>query len=84
INSEKLPVDIDSWSGNDIAYALRHIPDNPAYNANIRQLMHVAYKLAAERTDVFRTALVRNTDIIAREVEENLFERHIKRLFITK
>ncbi|MCD6346026.1 MAG: hypothetical protein J7L96_01265 [Bacteroidales bacterium] len=84
INSEKLPVDIDSWSGNDIAYALRHIPNNPAYNANIRQLMHVAYKLAAERGNDFYDALKKNATIIAREVEENLFERHIKRLFITK
>ena len=43
--------------------------------------MHVAYKLAAERGDEFRQALKRNELIIAREVEENLFERHIKRLF---
>ncbi|MBT3242282.1 MAG: hypothetical protein HN352_03965 [Bacteroidetes bacterium] len=81
IKKEDLPQNIDKWSSEETSAAFRHIPDNSSYNPSMRQLMHVAYKLAAERGDEFRQALKRNELIIAREVEENLFERHIKRLF---
>lgn len=81
IDASILPVDIDDWTGEQIAQAIRHIPENPAYNSSMRQLFHVAYKLAAERGSEYLDALMKHKEIIAQQVEENLFDRHIKRLF---
>jgi hypothetical protein len=72
---------IDKWTGAQIAASLRHIPENSSYNPGMRQLMHVAYKIAAEKGDEYINAVQRNIEVIGRQVEENIFERHIKRLF---
>ena len=81
IDSTKLPADIDDWSGEKIADTLRHVPDNPAYNNSMRQLIHVGYKLAAEKGDSYLQLLKDNEDIIGQQVEENIYDRHITRLF---
>lgn len=81
IDASKLPVEIDDWTGEQIAQAIRHIPDNPAYNSSMRQLFHVGYKLAAERGSEYLDALKKHKGIIAQQVEENLYDRHLKRLF---
>ena len=83
IDPSKLPHPslINTWTAEQYADSIRHIPDNKDYNLNIRQLLHVAYKLAAEKGDEYLDAIRRNQEVIAKEVEENIFERHIKRLF---
>jgi len=81
IDASKLPLEIDNWTGDQIAQAIRHIPDNPAYNSSMRQLFHVGYKLAAERGSEYLDALLKHKMIIAKQVEENLYDRHLKRLF---
>lgn len=70
------------WDGPALAAALRHDPTCTAYNPNFRQLLHVAYKVAAEMGPRFIAALERHADVIARNVAENLYDRHIRRLFI--
>lgn len=74
-------VEVSGWTGQMLAGSLRHIPGHPNYNPNMRQLLHVTYKLAAEKGERFRASLITNSSLIARQVEENLFDRHIKRLF---
>ena len=71
-----------NWTGPEFAGALRHIPENPAYNPNFRQLMHVAYKLAAEMGPRFQALLRNNRELIGSCVEENIWERHLMRLFL--
>jgi len=82
IDLAKLPVpeDVAAWSGRKIADALRHIEGHADYNPSFRQLLHVGYKVAAEYGKEYTDALVANKDIIARQVIDNLVERHIKRL----
>jgi hypothetical protein len=75
------PDTVDGWSGAKYAGTLRHIPGNPEYNPNFRQLIHVGYKVAAELGDEYYAVLAKYAGIIAQNVEENIFERHIKRLF---
>jgi len=84
IDESKLPsaMEVKGWTGEEFASALRHIPDNPQYNPNLRQLVHVAYKLAAERIDAFNAYLEEHSDIVGKCVLENLYERHAKRLFV--
>jgi hypothetical protein len=83
INPEGLPSPdtVDGWNGTRFADTLRHIPGNPDYNANFRQLIHVGYKVASELGEEYHQHLVKYADIIGRHVEENIFDRHLKRLF---
>jgi tagaturonate epimerase len=83
IDPKHLPTfgEVNGWTGVQLANALRHIPGHPEYNPHFRQLMHVAYKLAAERGDTYLDLLEKHKDIVGQQVTENIYDRHIKRLF---
>lgn len=83
IDRRQLPAPGDFRSGKEYADALRHDPDNPSYNPDFRQLMHCAYKLAAERDEEFFALLEKNRERIEENVTHNLFERHLKPLFLS-
>ena len=68
--------------GMDGLDALRHVQSNPAYNLHLRQLLHVGYKVAAQMGDRYYNALKKYEDDVARNVTTNLWERHIKPLFL--
>jgi hypothetical protein len=84
INTSLLPAaeEVESWDSEKYANTLRHIPDHPDYNPNFRQLMHVAYKLAAKLESHYTDALKQHSRIIGEQVETNILERHIKRLIL--
>ncbi len=69
------------WSSEKFANTLRHIPGHPDYNPNLRQLIHVGYKVAAEMGERYTSLLKLHKDIIGQCVEENIYDRHLKRLF---
>lgn len=75
------PEQINEWTGDQLANALRHIPGHAEYNPHFRQLMHVAYKLAAEAGETYLNLLEKHKDIVGKQVTENIFDRHIRRLF---
>ena len=83
IKDNELPTttEVNDWIGEKFASTLRHIPGHPDYNPNFRQLIHVGYKVAAEMGDDFTDLLKKNAEIIGECVEENIYERHLKRLF---
>jgi len=76
------PEAVGRWDGRMFADALRHDPSCPRYNPNFRQLLHVAYKLAAEMGPRYLTALEDHEQVIAENVSENLYRRHIQPLFL--
>jgi hypothetical protein len=84
IDKRKLPTAeaVNSWKSEQYVAALRHDQKNPAYNPSFRQLLHVSYKVAANMGDRYYSALKKHEAVIARNVTENLFERHIKPLFL--
>lgn len=84
INPGRLPKpdSVMTWSSAEYVNALRHIQSEKCYNRDFRQLLHVAYKVAAERGAEFTQALRQYADYIAPNVTENLFERHIAPLFL--
>jgi hypothetical protein len=84
INPAELPTaeQVNTWDGQNFASALRHDQSCEQYNPNFRQLLHVAYKIAAEMGTRFSDALKKNEDIIAQNVSENIFERHIRPIFM--
>jgi tagaturonate epimerase len=73
--------EVNSWSGEKFANTLRHIPGHPDYNPNFRQLIHVGYKVASEMGPVFTGLLKEHKEIVGQCVEENIYERHLRRLF---
>jgi hypothetical protein len=76
------PETVKSWDGSRFARTLRHNQDDSFYNPNFRQILHVGYKIAAEMGNRFLDALNHNEESIARNVSENLLERHIRPLFL--
>ena len=76
------PEDVERWDEEAFASALRHNLSCERYNRNFRQLLHVAYKIAAEMGERYFNALAKYEDIIARNVTENIYERHIKPVFM--
>lgn len=83
IRTELLPRGdrVKKWSGEEFASSIRHIPWNASYNPSMRQLIHVAYKLAAIRMDEYVRLLERHKEIVEESVYANLYNRHICRLF---
>lgn len=84
IDKEKLPTPevVDLWSSAEYADALRHNQACNKYNANFRQLLHVAYKIAAEMGEDYLNALEKHEKVIAEQVAKNIYQRHIKPIFI--
>ena len=84
IDKSKLPSAeiVNAWTGAQLANAIRHIPSHPEFNANIRQLLHVSFKLAAKAGARYTDLLKANEDIVAKNVTENIYERHMRPLFI--
>jgi len=83
IDGSKLPSveEVNGWTGEKFANTLRHIPGHPDYNSNFRQLIHVAYKVAAEMGSSYTSLLEKYADVIGSCVEENIYDRHLRRLF---
>lgn len=75
------PGEVRRWSGQEFVAALRHDPTSPAYNPHFRQLLHVAFKVAAEMGPAYLQALDAHAGVIGPLVTENLLERHIQPLF---
>jgi hypothetical protein len=83
IDPARLPsaAEVSDWDGPRFAAALRHDPACPHFNPHLRQLLHVAFRLAAEAGARYLALLDANRAIVAHEVTINLLDRHIKRLF---
>ena len=75
---------VSDWSGRKFAASLRHVPGNEDYNPNMRQLIHVAYKLAALKMEQYYKLLEANEKTVSKCVFENIYDRHICRLFDIK
>jgi tagaturonate epimerase len=82
IDKSKLPGAriVNDWSSQQFVSALRHDQKNPLFNPSLRQLLHVSFKVAAKLGDRYFAALKKHEAVIAKNVTENLFERHMKPL----
>jgi hypothetical protein len=72
------------WNSDKFSDSLTHTPGSPDYNPDMRQLIHVAYKLAAIRKNDYFRLLEKNEQTISKCVYENIYNRHICRLFDIK
>jgi tagaturonate epimerase len=84
IRDAKLPSaeEVNGWTSEQFTSALRHDQSNPGYNPDLRQLLHVGFKVAAMLGDTYLDALKANREVVAKNVTGNLLERHMKPLFL--
>jgi hypothetical protein len=84
IDRAKLPTpeEVDKWTSEQYTSALRHDQKNPAYNPSFRQLLHVGFKVAAKMGERYTKELDQHEDVIAKNVTTNLWDRHVKPVFI--
>jgi hypothetical protein len=84
IASDKLPspTAVNNWTADEYTAALRHEPACPQFDPNVRQLLHVGFKVAAKMGDRYLRMLEECEESISRNVTGNLFARHIKPLFL--
>jgi hypothetical protein len=73
--------DVMQWDGKKFAESIRHVPGNKVYNPNMRQLLHVSYKLAATNIKDYFSLLELNKQTVSECVFENIYKRHICRIF---
>ena len=76
------PDEVRGWSPEQFTSALRHVPANQAFNPSFRQLLHVAFKVAAKKGGRYLRLLEANEAVVARNVTENLYQRHIVPVFL--
>jgi hypothetical protein len=86
IDRSKLPssADVAAWTSEQYVAALAHDPGRATFNSSLRQLIHVGYKVAAERGSRFRSALDQAREAVAARVTANLWEKHLAPLFVGK
>ncbi len=84
IDAAKLPSPevVKGWSSEQFVSALRHDPANPAFNSSLRQLVHVGFKIAAQMGDRYLNMLKTCESSVSRNVIGNLYDRHLKPLFV--
>ncbi|MGA2661770.1 MAG: tagaturonate epimerase family protein, partial [Verrucomicrobiota bacterium] len=84
IDANRLPsgAAVNGWNADQFVSALRHEQTNRAYNPHLRQLLHVGYRVAAKMGARYLDALTEHEASVARNVTANLFDRHIKPLFL--
>jgi hypothetical protein len=76
------PGEVRGWSSEQYTSALRHVRGAAAYNSSLRQLLHVGFKVAARMGPRYTDLLEANETVIAKNVTENLFGRHIAPVFL--
>jgi len=89
IDPAKLPSPdaVRGWSSSQYTSALRHRTlrhrrGSAAYNSSLRQLLHVGFKVAAKMGKQYTDLLEANEAVIAKNVTENLYDRHIAPVFL--
>jgi hypothetical protein len=84
IDTAKLPsLDVvRDWTSEQYTSALRHERGTAEYNPSLRQLLHVGFKVAAKMGSRFLNLIEANEATIAKNVSENLYNRHIAPVFL--
>ena len=84
IDKAQLPpaAEVAAWDGARLSRAIVHEQTSPDFNPHVRQLFHVAFKLAAEAGPKFTDLLKQHDKSVGAVVTGNLWERHLKPLFL--
>jgi len=72
--------EIDDFSQQKLAGMLVHNTENKLYNVDLRQLLHLSYKLPAENLSNYYSLLEKHEEVIAEQVTKNIY-RHLRKVF---
>ena len=76
------PAELRGWTPAQFVEALRHDQGARRYSTDLRQFIHVSFRIAAEAGERYREMLRACRSTIEQNVTHNLYDRHIKPLFI--
>jgi len=84
IDRAKLPpaAAVEKWTSEQYVRALRHEPAGKDYNRHLRQLLHVGFKIAARKGPRYLDLIRANHAVVAKNVTGNLFDRHLRPIFL--
>ena len=84
IDRRKLPssAEFANWSAERVVGAIRHVPGDEGFSPDIRQLLHIAFKLAAQAGRRYTNLLKAHEEVVAKNVTANIYQRHMKPLFL--
>jgi len=84
IDRKKLPdpLKVKNWNSGEFVNALKHDQSCAQYNTSFRQLVHIGFKVAAEMGNRYTSALVASQKEINAGVTENIYERHLRPIFL--
>jgi hypothetical protein len=86
IDAAKLPHPsvVNRWTSEQYLNALRNNRQCAEYNPSLRQLIHVGFKIAAKLGRRYLDMVDACEESIARNVTTNLYERHLRPLFLAE
>jgi hypothetical protein len=76
------PAAVDGWSAEELVGTLAHEPSCPRYSIHFRQMVHISFRLAAEKLPQYLALLAAERATIEAHVARNLLQRHIEPLFL--
>jgi tagaturonate epimerase len=76
------PKTVKDWTGREFVDALTHDRSCTRYNTSFRQLVHIGFKVAAEMGRRYTDALVASSEVINAGVTKNIYERHLRPIFL--
>jgi hypothetical protein len=84
IDRQALPTPdaVDAWSAAEYVEALAHDQRCPRYSIHFRQMVHISFRLAAEKLPQYLELLAANRVTIEAHVSNNLLKRHMEPLFL--
>ena len=76
------PEQVDLWSAQEYVETLEHNQACKRFNIHFRQMVHISFRLAAEKRARYTELLKANRDNIEAHVTSNILKRHIEPLFL--
>ncbi len=84
IDKAQLPTPdaVDQYSAEEYVQALQHVQSCKSYNIHLRQLVHISFKVAAEKGESYLALLKAHRKAVEPCVTENILKRHVEPLFL--
>ena len=76
------PTEVDGWGSREFVEALEHNRRCEHFSIHFRQLIHISFRIAAERRAQLLELLRTNRDKVESRVSYNILKRHIEPLFL--
>jgi hypothetical protein len=76
------PSEVDTWTTQKYVEVLEHNQRCPSFSIHFRQLVHISFRIAAEKRAQYLDLLKANRHSVETRVGHNLLKRHIEPLFL--